>query len=338
MFFLLERMLSHAPIGIALLDTELRYVRVNDYLASTNGRSPAAHIGRTLRDIVPPVIADLIEPDARAVLTSGSTIVNQELNYPPINAAGQPVTWLVSYYPVTGEPDLPQAIGVIMTDISDHKRVERDLEALVRQKEALLLELHHRVKNNLQVISSLLDLQMMTIVDEHARAAFVECQRRVYSMALVHQLLYASEGMAHIHAPTYVDTLLQSLRQSYTGSAPLHLSASIADIQLDADTAIPCALIINELVMNAFKHAFPHDRGGTVLVTCALTGDAQVELSVRDNGIGLPDEHPLTRPKGLGLRLVVLLAQQLNGTLTLTSDEGTIVSIVFTPRFAAVKG
>jgi len=218
--------------------------------------------------------------------------------------------------------------GMIL-DITAQKRVEQDLQNSLREKDALLQEVHHRVKNDLQIISSLLDLQALTIPESQAQAVFIEAQRRIRAIALVHDQLYHSETMAQIDFEAYVRTLVEHLQQSFfSEAAHVALEIVIDSIWLDANSAIPCGLIINELVTNAFKHAFPNGRTGTIRIACSTAEDGRIVLSVADNGIGLP--APVDRRSGvLGLKLVGTLTRQLHGSLTLENKHGTVATVIF---------
>lgn len=221
--------------------------------------------------------------------------------------------------------------GMIL-DITAQKRVEQELQASIREKDALLQEVHHRVKNNLQVISSLLDLQSLAITDVNAQLAFSDSQRRVHAMALVHEQLYQGNTMAQIDFANYVRTLTEYLQQSYlSASNTVTITIDIEDIELDANTAIPCGLIINELVSNALKHAFPNNQPGEVRISCRAAVN-QVTLSVSDSGIGLPSEAELSKTGALGLKLVATLARQLRATITLERHNGTVATLVFLLR------
>jgi two-component sensor histidine kinase len=219
--------------------------------------------------------------------------------------------------------------GMIL-DITAQKRVEQDLQNSLREKEALLQEVHHRVKNNLQIISSLLDLQALTIAESPAQTVFIEAQRRIRAIALVHDQLYHTQTMAQIDFEAYVRTLVEYLQQSFfSEAAHVTLEIAIDSIWLDANAAIPCGLIINELVTNAFKHAFPDGRVGIIRIACSIAPNGQMVLSVADNGIGLPDPAD-RRPGVLGLKLVGTLTRQLHGSLTLENQHGTVAIVAFT--------
>jgi PAS domain S-box-containing protein len=219
----------------------------------------------------------------------------------------------------------------IVRDITERKRAEEQLQAALREKETLLREVHHRVKNNLQVIHSLLDMQSERIADPQILAMFKESQNRVKSMALIHQQLYQSKDFTSIDFASYLHNLAGDLLSLYAMNPDaLTLEIQADQVLLDIHTAIPCGLIVNELVSNALKHAFPDGRGGEIRVRLRRHG-RQVTLSVCDNGVGFPAGVDFRDTPSLGLQLVHLLTDQLGGTVELRRGNGTS----FVIRFAA---
>jgi PAS domain S-box-containing protein len=213
------------------------------------------------------------------------------------------------------------AIGLI-TDLTQLKRAQ--------QKETQLKEIHHRVKNNLQVVSSLLGLQSRTSHDEDVRKMFQESQNRVQSMALLHERLYRSDNLNDIDCRQYVGQLAAYLFRSYGVSlSRVQLRSSIDDILLNMDHAVPCGLVINELVSNALKHAFPQSERGEIRIEMKKTSAGTILLRVSDTGVGLPKELNLGKARSLGLRLVRTLAGQLNARVDVSSENGTQVEIEF---------
>ena len=175
-------------------------------------------------------------------------------------------------------------------DITDRKRAEDQLKDSLREKEVLLREVHHRVKNNLQVISSLLSLQAGFIEDPKGQAMFADCRYRIHSMALIYQNLCQSESMAQIDFGAYLQALARDLFRAYAVDGErIRLTASVDHIPLTIDTAVPCALLAHELVSNCLKHAFPHGQAGHIWVTFGREPDGKLQLRVCDNGVGLPD-------------------------------------------------
>jgi len=215
-------------------------------------------------------------------------------------------------------------------DITENKQSAEKMQAALAEKVILLKEVHHRVKNNLQIISSLLELQADSIEAEASRKFIRESQDRIRSMAIVHEQLYKSEDLAVIDFARYVEELVSSLSRSSARPADnISTDIEIRDIELGIDQAIPCGLIINELVSNALKHAFPANRGGTVLIRGYLDADDYVCLSVSDNGVGLPQGFEIATAETLGLQIVTLLTKQLHGTLEIQGDNGLAVFIRF---------
>jgi PAS domain S-box-containing protein len=228
-------------------------------------------------------------------------------------------------------------IDGVASDITARKEVERKLRALVenmraslREKEVLLREVHHRVKNNLQLITSLLALQAGQMRDSAIAGALTESRNRVRAMALVHENLYRSSDLATIHLAEHVEAICAHLYRSY-GIDPnrIALDLRVADVALDLDRSMRCGLIINELVSNALKHAFPDGRSGRIEVELATDPSGECFLTVRDDGAGYPPNLEPRQCGTLGLQLVGDLTEQLGGTLTLDRDGGTSVRLRF---------
>jgi PAS domain S-box-containing protein len=213
-------------------------------------------------------------------------------------------------------------------DITERKRAEEQMLGSLREKEVMLKEIHHRVKNNLQIISSLLSLQSENIGNENPVRLFLESQDRIRSMALIHEKLYQSRDMARVDFAGYVRSLTANLVRSYTRGQNVRVCVDIRDVSLGIDTAIPCGLIINELVSNALKYAFPDGRAGEVRVGLDWDGHAYT-LTVADDGVGLPPGFDIRETRTLGLQLVSTLVDQLDGTIELVSTPGTLIRITF---------
>jgi two-component sensor histidine kinase len=215
-------------------------------------------------------------------------------------------------------------------DISDRKQVEAQLRTSLQDREVLLKEIHHRVKNNLQIISSLLRLQANAIQDPKALSSFKDSQNRVRAMALIHERLYQSESLAKIYFPEYVRKLTSDVLRSYNFAAStIRIYSDIADVELKVDTVIPCGLIINELVSNAIKYAFPTQTDGEIKISFVEVAATQYQLVVQDDGIGLPEGFDFRNTSSLGLQLVCALTEQLQGTIALDNCHGTAFTITF---------
>lgn len=219
---------------------------------------------------------------------------------------------------------------VTLIDTTEAKLAEERIRASLREKEVLLKEVHHRVKNNLQIISSLIDLQSEYLHDEQSRAFFQDSQNRIRSMALIHQKLYQSDSLASIDLRVYIEELATHLfSTSVQDPVVILLKVDMEDISLGMDEAIPCGLIVNELVSNSLQHAFPDNRGGEIVLRCSNV-DGWIELTVSDNGVGMPPDLDLGTTETLGLQLVTTLVKQLRGKIVVTSElGGTVISITF---------
>jgi len=210
------------------------------------------------------------------------------------------------------------------------KQAEEELKASLQEKEVLLREIHHRVKNNLQIIFSLLNLQAGYLKDKQALEIFKNSQSRIKSMALIHEKLYHSKDLARINFAEYIRDLVKNLFSAYpVNSDAITLKLNLENVCLGIDAAIPCGLIVNELISNSLKHAFPEGRSGEICVEIYLMADSKVALFVSDNGIGLPEEFNLKDSKTLGLQLVDDLINQLEGNIELKRNEGVEFKLIF---------
>jgi PAS domain S-box-containing protein len=214
-------------------------------------------------------------------------------------------------------------------DITIRKQAEEKIKASLLEKETMLKEIHHRVKNNLQVISSLLSLQSSYLQDEKAREMFQNSMDRVKIMANIHTMLYQSDDLARVDFGGFIRDLASRLQQSYgIAESPIQVRVDVVNVSLTIETSIPCGLILNELVSNTFKHAFPERRGGEIHISMTTAGD-QFVLTVRDNGIGFPESVDFRNTQSLGLELVNLLVGQMNGKIDMQVDGGTTWTIKF---------
>lgn len=215
-------------------------------------------------------------------------------------------------------------------DITARKRAEELIQASLREKEVLLKEIHHRVKNNLQVTSSLLNLQSGYIHDPQAQEMFADSQNRIRSMALVHEKLYQSNDLSRINFADYVSSLATLLFRSFAVDAEqISLNIEGGGIFLSVESAVPCGLIVNELLSNCLKHAFPKGRRGEVQIRIGREADGGLTVAVADNGVGLPETLDVTRTETLGLQLVRTLTQQIDGTVHVERNGQTEFKIVF---------
>lgn len=225
-----------------------------------------------------------------------------------------------------------------ISDITARKQADRErenliarLEAALSEKTVLLKEVHHRVKNNLAVIAGLLSMQADSIEDERANRALEEGQRRVRSMGLIHEYLYATEHLDRVNFGLYIEQLSHELSDSYAlDSGHVDIEIEAEEVELPVHLAIPCGLILNELLTNAFKYAFPAGRGGTVRIRFEHSKDGLLSLVCADDGVGIQKALNLENPKSLGLRIVRILTKQIDGNLTLAgANPGTRFELTF---------
>ncbi|MEW6261656.1 MAG: GAF domain-containing protein [Thermodesulfobacteriota bacterium] len=221
-----------------------------------------------------------------------------------------------------------------MWSFIQRKAAEDRIRSALSEKVTLLREIHHRVKNNMQVISSLLNLQINQENDARVVASLREAQNRVLAMALVHEALYRSESFAEIDLGDYLRGLTETLKRTYTLDSRVKLLKieSPKGIHVNLDQAIPCGLVLNELLTNSLKHAFPDSRAGEIAITVGRDGGGRIILTVRDNGVGLPQDPAWDKPGSLGLPLVkILVEHQLKGKLDYRREDGTVFTITLPP-------
>ncbi len=214
--------------------------------------------------------------------------------------------------------------------INERKRAEEAVQASLREKETLLREIHHRVKNNMQVISSLFNLQAGHIKDEDARRMLKEGQLRIRSMALIHEKFYQSSDLSKVDFAAYLRSLANHLFQFFkVDTGRIRLETDLEDVLLDVNSAVPCGLLVNELISNSIKHAFPGGRKGTIGIGLRREKDGTVVFRVADDGVGFPEDLDFRRAATFGLQIVSLLVEQLEGTIHVDKRSGTAFTISF---------
>ena len=281
-------------------------------------------------------VVDRFHPDFRPAVRDRIRLLNEERMHMPLveetvlREDGSEVHAEVSAVPFTYRNR--QGALVFIRDASERKKAETKLRESLDEKVVLLKEVHHRVKNNLQIVASLLNLQAKRLTDRDAADVLNETRNRVHSMALLHEVLYRSGNLAYINFFSYVEELLRHLKRSVGPVARrVKVANRCARINLPLEQSVPCGLIINELVSNAFKHAFPGERSGTVTVEIGPAGDGRLLLSVGDDGAGMPPGRDIASFSTLGLQVASNLAGQLGGRLTMEAGglEGTSFRVIF---------
>ncbi|MBC7170872.1 MAG: PAS domain S-box protein, partial [Polyangiaceae bacterium] len=311
--------MEYAAIGIALVSLDGRFLKVNRALCEIVGYSEADLLARSFQDLTHPHDLDADLAQAKELLAGRISHYHMEKRY--IHRRGHVVWVLLSGSIVRSASGEPRVFVAEIQDITARKAHEDQLRASVTEKEVLLREIHHRVKNNLQVISSILRLQAAQAESPELRDKFEDAQARIHAMALIHDRLYQSQNLASIDFGAHLRDL-SSMLVRFFGRAEqaVRLELALEPVRLELDTAIPLGLVANELITNALKHAFQGRGEGTVSVALA-SGESELTLTVADNGVGFPAGFSLESGKSLGMRLVTSLAHQLRGRLVLERTE-----------------
>ena len=269
-------------------------------------------------------MTSVLIPEDHAALVRRCLTEGERIDPVEVQTDGRTFCWI--YHPIPAT-DTVHLYGL---DITDRRKAEDQIKRSLKEKEVLLQEVYHRVKNNLQIVSSLLRQQAATTEDAKARAVLEDSRDRIHSMALVHRQLYQSESLARVDMGRYIRNLASFLvPQQGSGSDEIRLELDVDRIEVDVATAIPAGLILNELLSNAMKYAYPQSPKGEVTVAFREVTPGTLSLTVQDSGVGIPAHVDLSEPQSLGLRLVRDLAQQLDGKLQIDNEEGTTVTLTF---------
>ncbi|MFW6292551.1 MAG: transporter substrate-binding domain-containing protein [Spirochaetota bacterium] len=300
-------------------------------IARSLGTSRLTRVGDALEIGVDPSLAQALRRDgARALAAAVVPVDGVPTGFLAFTATA-PRAW--TDHEIQTLEEHANLLTLILENETYQRLIEEtntSLATSLQEKETLLKEVHHRVKNNLNVIVSLLRLQEDQINSvESARDAFEQSRNRIFSMALVHQSLYQSDSLADIELDEYLRSLIHQLETVSPAHREIRYECDLEPVRIDVSNAVPCGIIINELVSNAQKHAFGDSRAGEVVVSLSRAGGSSLVLSVRDNGVGMPEHYTEGQPTTLGLKLVSLLAAQIDGTLTFARDGGTRVDLTF---------
>jgi two-component sensor histidine kinase/PAS domain-containing protein len=332
-----QTLLDLLPIGIAVAeDPDCRHIRANSWLSDLLGVAPGENVsaaGRPADDAPYQLCRDgqelaLADRPMQYAAAHGAEVRDAEVDV--VYHDGRTVRLLGYASPLFD--DTGQVRGCLGTyvDITERRQMEAQLRSMLQEKELLLKEIHHRVKNNLQIISSLLDLQAESTANLEVRAVFDESQHRIQAMALLHESLYQSNDLAHLDAADYLRRLSQRLFGTYSGLEDrITLKLELETVALEPTRAIPCGLLVNELLSNCCKHAFPGGQEGEVYIALRQEPAGNCRLVVRDNGVGFPEAVDFYATESLGLQLIALLTEQLGGSIALERDGGTMFTITF---------
>jgi two-component sensor histidine kinase/PAS domain-containing protein len=341
---------ANVPVALFVINDQLRVEKLNERSAQISGRPPSETTGRELGDAFSclSALADAegcgnctecgycsIRAAALDSLTSGARYEGVEAWLScSVDGITEERCLLISTSPMQFEQG--RKVLVCAQDITEPKRMQMALESALAEKTILLKEVHHRVKNNLAVISSLLSMKADAVTNPTAKEALLKSQQRVHSMALIHEHLYGSERLDRINFADYATELVRRLHAA-VASEPERIAIELAldPIEVAIEQAVPCGLILNELLTNTFKYAFRGRERGRIRVSFRDTGAGIHELAVEDDGVGIPQEHPgESGANSLGLRIVAVLTHQLDGELAQEQCSGTRMVL----RFPAGKG
>jgi PAS domain S-box-containing protein len=323
---LYKTLFERANDGVFLLSPDATFIKTNKRGAEMIGYSREELVGKQLRELVAPEESETSKERWKALL-NGQAFGPYERIF--VKKDGTRFTAEINASVIFDFSGKPVFVQGVVRDISERKAKEEALLAALQEKETFLKEVHHRVKNNLQIVSSLISLQSRRLNDPRDVQIFKENQRRIRAMALIHEKLYQSKNLDQVDFGSYLGSLAANLLQTcQKNSDDIHFAMDAPDIALDIQTAIPCGLIVNELVSNALQHAFPNGRKGEVSISLRRDGPEFV-LSVKDNGVGLPASIDLRQTESMGLQLVTTLVDQLEGRIELERGQETEFKIAF---------
>jgi PAS domain S-box-containing protein len=318
-----RQVVESAPNAMVMIDATGRIAMVNTQAEKVFGYERAEMLGQSIEFLVPERFRSH-HPALRTAFFSDphSRPMGAGRDLYGLKKDGSEFPVEIGLNPI--ETEEGEMVLSAIVDISDRKQKEERIHAALKEKDTLLGEIHHRVKNNLQVIHSLLDLQSDLVTDEKVLGVLRESQNRIRSMALIHQTLYESKDFVQVDFSNFLETLAPTLISSYgVDSDRVTLSIDAVEVLLPINAAIPCGLVVNELISNALKHAFRDGRTGTISIGLALEPDGRAVLSVSDDGVGMPRGLDLAQTTTLGLQLVALLTDQLGGELEIQRADPT---------------
>ena len=337
----MSRDLAATTVSKNLLDSILR--NMQDILVIADAHGNIRLCNKSVLDLLQYRENELLNRSIACLLPSGNTLFdaeglekllqqkalsNIELSF--ATSRGEQVPLLLSVAVLVDRDEQIEGFVITARDITQRVEAEIQLKSSLEEKEVLLKEIHHRVKNNLQVISSLLNLQARQVNDEKALEMFDDSKNRVRTMALIHEKLYKSADLAQIDFGEYVHSLVNSLFEAYRDRGEnIRALIDVENVLMGVDQGIPCGLIVNELVSNSLKHAFPSARQGSIWISLSPLREGKYILGIRDDGVGLPAMIDFRNSDSLGLRLVNILVSQLGGHIELYSGEYTDFRIEF---------
>ena len=314
------------PYFNMILQKDGTIIDVNNTITHIMGISKEDMVGKNFSHLEQIPKEDMLEYNSKfKSLLEGDSVEPFESHFKNINGE---ISWVLIHLKAIIDNGNISYILAIGSDITQRKIAENEIKSSLIEKNTLLQEIHHRVKNNMQIVSSLLNLQIKYVDDGKAVDVLKESQNRIKSMAMIHDKLYMSEDLTRINILEYIKSLVSNLFYSYNIDDSIKPILKIETLSLNMETAVPCGLIISELVSNSLKYAFPDGKVGEIYVSLRSSED-NYELIISDNGIGLPEEFDIKNTKTLGLMLVNSLTEQIDGKISIKRDNGTKYLIVF---------
>ena len=319
-----KTLIETSNTGFALVDAQSNVVDANhEYVRIAGLTSKEEIIGRNEREWTADEYKDIQEAEIKKCLANGY-IRGLEVDY--VNSKGDIIP--VEINGSVMHFDHGSYILKICRDITERKEAQEILNDSLHEKQILLKEIHHRVKNNLAVISGLLELQSHYINNTEVKSVLIESTRRIKSMALIHEKLYLTDSLSNVDFALYIEDLIHSIKKSYVNpEVEVEINTTIKDVRLDIVKAVPCGLLLNEIITNSFKHAFSGMKKGNIDID--FYKDDVYCLKVKDNGCGIPEDYNYKKAKTLGFTLINALAKQLNGQLEIINDKGLSIEIRF---------
>ncbi len=323
-----KKLIHSSPMFFVGIDGEGKVIMMNPAMLDILGYSEDEVLGKDyLANFVPDEEKEPLSRIFKILTTSNSPTISENRML-----AKDGRIFLVEWHgrPIFSEQGNFEFFFGLGIDITERRKFEEALKQALREKETLLNEVHHRVKNNLLTLYSLVNLQKISLQGkEDVERALEDTKQRISAMGKVHRMLYMSKNFSEIDFSEYIRSLIDEIQITYgMNERRVEIKSNLEPIALNIDTAIPCGLIVNELLVNAFRHAFPDYKNGRVMVSLVRKGKA-IELKVQDNGIGIEGNPFSARSKSLGLRLVMMLSQQLNGEISYSGKKGSLFTIVF---------
>jgi len=330
---LLSELFENAPIGLVRLDKEDNIISANESFENIFNYKRAEIEGHNINDLITP---EGLEIDQLEVISKQHKSHNDTFQYESvrIDRDGKEIPVLIGAVPVFIDSELV-ANYTMYVDITNRKEFEKEIKRTLREKQILIQEIHHRVKNNLAVISGLLQMKSFSTGNPEIKKALSESQRRIKSMALIHEKLYQQESLSSIEFNRYMNDLGQSIKKMVDLQDKVELTIDCIPLELNVNQAVPTALIINELLSNAFEHAF-HDMDDGHIVTKVRKKKDIITITVKDNGIGLPSDFNMQEIQTLGFTIIRTLLEQLSADFRIKDDNGTAFAFIFKKK--EIKG